>query len=513
MLRSLQTRFALSHLLPILFLLPLVGLGILNLLDSEPLLPAVLNQGMNEGRLIGETIQSENFRWDDPIAAANLVKKLQPGNSAHLSLYDSEGRLLASSQNGAEQCPVQLHTTSVVATALSGIAAWGTLTDTNSIPGQSALEIALPIFSPMAYETNYASLVPFDNEFAAPPSNVIGVVDLVRGMNQDVSNARSREAAIMSVLFYPLLAGVVLAIVLALVLAHSLASPLIQLETAMIQPDFSQPPKPLIVNGPTQIRNLESRFNKMSQQLFDMENGRRRLLAGVVHELGHPIGAIKLSAQYLERYYTNDAETTLQMISDIDDQTEQLRLLLDDLVLLAKSAEGKLDVDVQRVRVTPILHKQLELLVLKCATKQIAVKHTIQPELPPVPVDPLRFTQIISNLLDNANKYTFVGGQITFSARIEQCKQQSRLVICVGDNGPGISPEEQEKIFQLFYRSPNHAHFPQGMGIGLALSRQLAEAQGGQLVVESQPGKGSKFILSFPLTSSLLSPHSGISLQ
>ena len=169
--------------------------------------------------------------------------------------------------------------------------------------------------------------------------------------------------------------------------------------------------------------------------------------------------------------------------------------------------------DVRRVRVTPILNKQIELLVLKCATKQISVSHTIQPDLPPVPVDPLRFTQIISNLLDNANKYTSVGGKILFSARIEHCKHQSRLVICVADNGPGISSEEQEKIFKLFYRSPNQAHFPQGMGIGLALSRQLAEAQGGQLVVESQPGKGSKFFLSFPLASCLLSPHSGISLQ
>ena len=154
MLRSLQTRFALSHLLPILFLLPLLGLGILNVLDSESLIPAMLNEGMNEGRLIGEAIQSENFTWDDPIAAADLVKKLQPGNSAHLSLYDSEGRVLASSLNGAEQCPVQMHPTSVVATALSGIAAWGTLTATDNIPGQSALEIALPIFSPITYESD-----------------------------------------------------------------------------------------------------------------------------------------------------------------------------------------------------------------------------------------------------------------------------------------------------------------------------------------------------------------------
>ena len=512
MLRSLQTRFALSHLLPILFLLPLLGLGILNVLDSESLIPAMLNEGMNEGRLIGEAIQSENFTWDDPLAADGLVKRLQPGISAHLSLYDSEGRLLASSLEDDERRPGQMHHTSVVATALSGVTAWGTLTVTDSIPS-SALEIALPIFSPMAYETNYASLVPLDEEFSAVAPKVIGVIDLVRGMNQDISDARSREAAIMSVLLYPLLAGIFLAIVLALVLAHSLASPLIQLETAMIQPDFSQQPKPLMVNGPTQIRNLESRFNEMSQQLFDMENGRRHLLAGVVHELGHPISAIKLAAQYLERYYTKDAEATLQMISDIDDQTEQLCLLLEDLVLLAKSAEGKLEVDVRRVRVTPILNKQLELLVLKCATKQISVSHTIQPDLPPVPVDPLRFTQIISNLLDNANKYTSVGGKILFSAWIEHCKHQSRLVICVADNGPGISSEEQEKIFKLFYRSPNQAHFPQGMGIGLALSRQLAEAQGGQLVVESQPGKGSKFFLSFPLASCLLSPHSGISLQ
>ncbi|MCB0098953.1 MAG: HAMP domain-containing histidine kinase, partial [Caldilineaceae bacterium] len=238
--------------------------------------------------------------------------------------------------------------------------------------------------------------------------------------------------------------------------------------------------------------------------LHELEGGRRRLLASIIHELGRPIGAIKLAAQYLVEYYTDDPATTKEMIVDIDDQTDHLQTMLDDLVLLANSSESQFGLDIQQVDVAPILKTQVDLLALKVAAKKIALVCQIMPNLPRAAVDPTRFAQIISNLLDNAGKYTPVEGQVTLTAAVAnvvaQAVHRQMLAIEISDTGPGIPPTEQEKIFQFFYRSSNSSSdVQQGMGIGLALARQLAEAQGGQLIVRSRPGNGATFVLYAPL--------------
>ena len=118
-------------------------------------------------------------------------------------------------------------------------------------------------------------------------------------------------------------------------------------------------------------------------------------------------------------------------------------------------------------------------------------------------LDSKRFAQIFHNLLDNAGKYTPAGGRIAVSAQVVTAAGKPTLTIAVQDSGPGIALEEQEKIFHFFYRSPDHVGIHQGIGIGLALARQLAEAQGGTLQVESTAGMGATFTLQFPLPSSL----------
>ena len=118
------------------------------------------------------------------------------------------------------------------------------------------------------------------------------------------------------------------------------------------------------------------------------------------------------------------------------------------------------------------------------------------PNLPPVFVGPQLIRQALANLISNAIKYTPAGGRV----QVRAASQDESLVVEVEDSGPGIAPEEQKLVFEKFFRgsSPEVRKQP-GSGLGLALARQIVQLHGGQLTLESQPGRGSTFRIVLPL--------------
>jgi signal transduction histidine kinase len=118
--------------------------------------------------------------------------------------------------------------------------------------------------------------------------------------------------------------------------------------------------------------------------------------------------------------------------------------------------------------------------------------------LPSLEVDADRLAQALSNLLSNAIKYTSPAGAVSVDAGVEE--DENAVWIRVSDTGPGIAPEEQERIFAPFYRSQADRRFPQGMGLGLSIAQALIAAHGGWLELESTPGMGSHFTIWIPLS-------------
>ncbi len=104
---------------------------------------------------------------------------------------------------------------------------------------------------------------------------------------------------------------------------------------------------------------------------------------------------------------------------------------------------------------------------------------------------------MVGNLLSNAIKYTPAGGRVAVTAGVDDLD----VWLCVADNGPGIASEEQQRVFEAFYRSERDRRFPQGLGLGLTIARDLVLAHGGRLELDSQPGRGSRFTLYLPLSS------------
>ena len=127
-------------------------------------------------------------------------------------------------------------------------------------------------------------------------------------------------------------------------------------------------------------------------------------------------------------------------------------------------------------------------------------QETIPDSLPTLSFDPDRLAQVLDNLLSNAITYTPFRGTVSFAAGVQENKG---CWIRVSDSGPGIAPGDQERVFEPFYRVPPDRRFPQGIGLGLSIARDLVIAHGGQLKVESQLGQGSDFTIWLPCESSV----------
>ena len=190
------------------------------------------------------------------------------------------------------------------------------------------------------------------------------------------------------------------------------------------------------------------------------------------------------------------------MAAGISSQVDVLRLLLDDLTLLGESELKQLTLNVQSVDLGEIIQSQCQMYAYLMIQKRIKLTFKLQMNPFIIRGDPIRLSQIVANLLHNAYKYTPLNGSIsvtaTFKTPATTGTTPPEVEIRISDTGPGIEFAEQEKIFQMFYRSPRMRNMQQGMGIGLALAQQLARLHGGSLSVENSTGPGSIFIVHLP---------------
>jgi PAS domain S-box-containing protein len=226
-------------------------------------------------------------------------------------------------------------------------------------------------------------------------------------------------------------------------------------------------------------------------------------LSRMSHELRTPMNAILGFAQVLE--LESIAPEHKDYIQEIHRAGDHLLELINELLDLSRIETGKLAVLVQPISLQAVLSQALQIMQAMREERQIALLHYCQSEVR-VLADATRLRQILVNLLSNAVKYNHAGGRITIA-----CQPQSDAVlrIAVADTGPGIAPEKQHLLFRPFERLGAELSGVEGVGIGLALSKQLAELMGAKIGVDSTPGVGSTFWLdlalvpaSMPLTSS-----------
>jgi two-component system OmpR family sensor kinase len=291
-----------------------------------------------------------------------------------------------------------------------------------------------------------------------------------------------------------LLAGVLavaLSILLGLGLSRGLTAPLARLTAAahrIASGDLSQR---VPETGSAEVAALGRAFNQMAADLEKAEELRRNLVADLAHELRTPLSVIQgnLRAILDGVYPLEQAE-----IATLYDETRLLNRLVDDLRELALAEAGQLRLERQPVAPADVVNRATESARVQAAAMGITLQADLPEHLPLVDIDPQRIGQVLGNLLTNALVHTPSGGEIVVTARL----RGSEVELSVRDTGEGIRSEDLPYIFERFYRA-DRARATGGTGLGLAIARQLVEAHGGRIEVESEVGRGTQFAFTVPV--------------
>ena len=247
--------------------------------------------------------------------------------------------------------------------------------------------------------------------------------------------------------------------------------------------------------GVEETRRLARSVNALMERLRTLESARKRLLANLIHEIGRPLGAMRMGLEALSHGANRDPAFYDELLAGMDQETARLQRLLEDLSHLHEQTLGVLELDHEKLDLKAWLTETLVPWQQAALQKRLHWTVNIQDSLPVLQADPLRLAQVVGNLVSNAIKFTPTGGSVT----VEAGADEQQAWIQVSDNGPGIPLAEQAKMFEPFVRGSQGRRFPQGMGLGLSIARELAEAHGGRLEVESEAGTGTIFTVRLPL--------------
>jgi PAS domain S-box-containing protein len=222
-----------------------------------------------------------------------------------------------------------------------------------------------------------------------------------------------------------------------------------------------------------------------------------QFLSTMSHELRTPLNAILGFSELLtDERYGQMNERQSRYVNHIHTSGKHLLKLISDILDLSKIEAGRMELTREDVAIAPACAEVLSALQPLAGKKSQALLQQVEPSLY-VRADATRFKQILMNLIGNAIKFTPDGGRIEFVAR--QVGAQVRLE--VRDNGPGIAPEEQQRIFEAFFRVTQTGNSTEGTGLGLAITARLVELHGSKLEIESKPGEGTCFHFSLPLVA------------
>ncbi|WP_248928249.1 sensor histidine kinase [Paenibacillus hamazuiensis] len=258
------------------------------------------------------------------------------------------------------------------------------------------------------------------------------------------------------------------------------------------------------LTGPQEFRQLAARFNQMSaelqisfERLHASESSRRELVANVSHDLRTPMTSIQSFVEALEDDIIQDKETFERYLQTIRLETKRLSRLIDELFELSRLQAGSLEWAPEPCHVDSLIIEALQSHAIQFEEKMLKVSANVLDGVPQVLVMPFEIKRVLANLLENAIMHTPIGETLTVEAK--PAAKSGYVRISVSDQGKGVPESDRERIFERFYRvDAARTRKSGGAGLGLAIAKSIVERHGGEIGVEREEPRGSRFWFTVP---------------
>ena len=278
-------------------------------------------------------------------------------------------------------------------------------------------------------------------------------------------------------------------------LGWSLTSRLVAIERAMKDIGEGRLDRPIPASGSDEIARLARGLNAMTTRLKEVDEMKRTFVASVTHELRSPLFAIESYVKTLMRESKVLGDDERRQLVRIEANASRLAHFVTSLLDLAKIERGKLEFRPRNADFARLVEDAAEFHRSRAEECRLSLKFSADSDLPSLRIDSDLITQVVTNLVSNAIKFTAPGGSITVSA-----KRKGLAVECVvTDSGVGIPAATLARLFRPFERGADPMRAG-GTGLGLSIVKAIVERHGGKVMAESEPGKGSRFGFTLPLS-------------
>lgn len=253
-----------------------------------------------------------------------------------------------------------------------------------------------------------------------------------------------------------------------------------------------------------EIEKEHDTLKELNLQLEKLNAMKTNFLITVSHELRTPLSSIKAFSEILMDNKTEPAET-IEFLQIINNESDKLGRLINNLLMASYIETSKICWKMTTVSMNEVIKKAVDAMQIDIKEKGLMLETNVSSNLPIVYGDKDKLIDVVYNLLNNAAKFTPTGGIIKINATTQIIADKGIEVwVSIQDTGIGIKPDEQEKIFNMFYQTTEDilTNKPTGMGLGLAICKKIVEHYGGKIWIESQYGEGSNFIFSLPTINS-----------
>ncbi|CAG0971003.1 two-component system, OmpR family, sensor histidine kinase BaeS [Anaerolineales bacterium] len=255
-------------------------------------------------------------------------------------------------------------------------------------------------------------------------------------------------------------------------------------------------------DGQDEVAALAQTFNQMAEQLEavdkkqrEIERLRADLIAWVGHDLQTPLASMRAILEALEDGVVDDPQTVKRYLNTAQRNVRSLSILIDDLFQMAQLDTGGMPLDRAESSLSDLISDTLESFSELAQRQGVNLTGSVAPEVDPVTMDTQRIGRVLNNLIGNALRHTPAEGRVEVHAR----RTDSGVEVSVSDTGEGIRAEDLPHVFDSFYRGDkSRSRSTGGAGLGLAISKGIVQAHGGEITVQSKMGEGSKFIFTLP---------------